>query len=152
MHSRLIGLSAIDGATTVSDGSAVSPHILNLSLFLAFAILNSEAKVLLFFFIPIKVKWLALVDLIILAINFTFSGWIVRVAILFSLFNVVLFFWKGFYYRISSQYRRKRFKMAYDRVEQKNQREQEKRQKHVKAKVKDLPKENENNNDDLFGF
>lgn len=127
-------------------------YYLNLSLFLAFAILNAEARVLLFFFIPIKVKWLAIIDLVIIAIEFIFSGWIARVAILFSLFNVALFFWKGLYYRISSYFRRRRFKMAYDRGYNDFEKEEKKRRK--RAKVKDLPKEDSSNssNDDLFGF
>ncbi len=40
----------------------VTAHYLNLSMFLAFATLYPDTQVLLFFFIPIKVKWLALLD------------------------------------------------------------------------------------------
>ena len=39
-----------------------SSYYLNLSMFFAFAALFPDHRVLLFFFIPIKVKWLALVD------------------------------------------------------------------------------------------
>lgn len=125
-------------------------YYLNLSLFLAFAILNSEAKVLLFFFIPIKVKWLALIDLAIILIDFIFNGWIARVAIIFSLLNVVLFFWKIPYRNMVSRHRRRRFKVAYDRGLEDNKK-REKKQKRTRAKVKDLPVE-DNNSDDLFGF
>ena len=41
---------------------SVSAHFLNLSLFFAFATLWPEQRVLLFFFIPVKMKWLAWVD------------------------------------------------------------------------------------------
>ena len=123
-------------------------YYLNLSLFLAFAILNAEAKVLLFFVIPIKVKWLAIVDLAILSLEFIFSGWIARVAIIFSLLNVALFFWKIPYRKIVSRHRRKRFQIAYDRGFEETQKREK---KHKRTKVKDLPKD-ENNNDDLFGF
>ena len=129
-------------------------YYLNLSLFLAFAILNAEAKVLLFFCIPIKVKWLAYLDLFLITITFIFSDWVARVAIIFSLVNIALFFWKGLYYRMSSYFRRRRFKMAYDRGYNSFEREQRKAERHTKAKVKDLPKEDNSNNsnDDLFGF
>ena len=40
----------------------VTAHYLNLSLFFAFATLWPEQRVLLFFFIPVKMKWLAWVD------------------------------------------------------------------------------------------
>ncbi len=42
-------------------GSATN-YYLNMSLFFAFAALYPNFQVLLFFFIPIKIKWLAYVD------------------------------------------------------------------------------------------
>ena len=124
-------------------------YYLNLSLFLAFAILNAEAKVLLFFVIPIKVKWLALVDLILLLLSFIISSWTMRVAIIFSLINVVLFFWKIPYRNMVSRLRRRRFKIAYDKGFEESVKREKKR---TKTKVKDLPTANDNGNDDLFGF
>jgi len=40
----------------------LSPNYLNLSMFFAFAALFPDHRVLLFFFIPIKMKWLALIN------------------------------------------------------------------------------------------
>ena len=40
----------------------ISASYLNLSMFFSFATLYPETRVLLFFFIPIKIKWLALLD------------------------------------------------------------------------------------------
>jgi membrane associated rhomboid family serine protease len=40
----------------------ITPEYLNLSLFFAFAVLYPDQRVMLFFIIPIKIKWLALVD------------------------------------------------------------------------------------------
>lgn len=128
-------------------------YYLNLSLFLAFAILNSEVKVLLFFFFPIKVKWLALLDFVIILIDLILGSWIARVAILFALLNVILFFWKPLYNLIANYFRRKSFER---RVEQgykeaeKLRREQEKQNaERVDADVKDIPPDD---GDDLFGF
>lgn len=128
-------------------------YYLNLSLFLAFAILNSEVKVLLFFFFPIKVKWLALLDFVIILIDLILGSWITRVAILFALLNVILFFWKPLYNLIANYFRRKSFER---RVEQgykeaeKLRREQEKQNaERVDADVKDIPPDD---GDDLFGF
>lgn len=42
----------------------LSAQYINLSMFFAFAMLYPDMRVLLFFFIPIKIKWLALVDLV----------------------------------------------------------------------------------------
>jgi membrane associated rhomboid family serine protease len=48
---------AVFGQTVFIDSS-----YLNLSMFFAFAVFYPDQRVLLFFFIPIKIKWLALVD------------------------------------------------------------------------------------------
>ncbi|MBR6951526.1 MAG: hypothetical protein IKH56_07325 [Oscillospiraceae bacterium] len=42
------------------------PYYLNMSMFFAFAVLFPEQRVLLFFFIPIKVKWLAVADAVLI--------------------------------------------------------------------------------------
>ena len=42
------------------------PYYLNMSMFFAFAVLFPEQRVLLFFVIPIKVKWLAVADAVII--------------------------------------------------------------------------------------
>ena len=47
----------VSGATVFIDAS-----YLNLSMFFAFAVFYPDQRVMLFFFIPIKIKWLALVD------------------------------------------------------------------------------------------
>lgn len=85
-------------------------YYLNLSLFLAFAILYPDFKVLLFFFIPIKMKWLALVDAIGLTLIFIFSTWIERIALLIALGNIALFFWRGVWWRMRNAYRRRKWK------------------------------------------
>lgn len=97
-------------------GSATNTY-LNLSLFLAFAQLFPEQRVLLFFFIPIKVKWLAWFDWALFALEFAsgvFTGvitgdWSVCVAILASLLNFFLFFGPGY---ISKWRNRRRYQAA----------------------------------------
>ena len=67
-------------------------YYLNLSLFLAFAILYPNYQVLLFFFIPVKMKWLAIIDLVGIVALLIFESWAGRIAIFFALGNIVLFF------------------------------------------------------------
>ncbi len=67
---------------------------LNLSIFLAFALYYPNFQLYIFFFIPIKMKWLAWLDFILILIEFILGGWGVRLAIVFSLINVILFFWR----------------------------------------------------------
>lgn len=67
-------------------------YFLNLSLFLAFATIFPDYEIRLFFFIPIKVKWLALLDAGYLTLLFIQGGIGTRAAIIAALANYFLFF------------------------------------------------------------
>ena len=84
----LIG-SMIAGMIT---GYATSYYI-NLSMFLAVAILYPMMQINFYGIIPIRMKWLALIDLLLLLPGFINGSWGERVAILVSLANVALFFY-----------------------------------------------------------
>ena len=65
---------------------------LYLSMFFAFAILNPENQVLLFFVIPVKMKWLAIINAAFYVYAFLIGSWAERIALLFSILNIILFF------------------------------------------------------------
>lgn len=65
---------------------------LNMSLFLAFAAIYPDHQVLVFFFLPIKIKWLALLDALYFVFSFFAGGWTSKLSILFALLNIALFF------------------------------------------------------------
>ena len=71
------------------------PYYLNMSMFFAFAVLFPEQRVLLFFFIPIKVKWLAIADAVIIflpAIRQAVTGdWLVLLMPVVSVVSFLLF-------------------------------------------------------------
>ena len=90
-------------------GSATA-YYLNLSLFLAFALLYPDYQVLLFYFLPIKVKWLAVLDLMGLTLIFIFSSWVERVLLLLALLNVALFFWSRCFSNFRAWRRRRKWK------------------------------------------
>lgn len=75
----------------IITGYATS-YYLNLSLFIAFAALYPNFQVLLFMFIPIKIKWLAILDGLYLAFDLVFGSNIERAAIVASLINLLIFF------------------------------------------------------------
>ena len=81
---------------------------LDLSMFLAFAMLNPNFEVLLFFFIPIKIKWLALFDALGLLIVLVFGTVAMKLLILAAMLNIVVFFGKDIvmkpYYAIRRAY------------------------------------------------
>lgn len=76
----------------VPMGGAFSTYYISLSIFLGFALTYPDMQVLLYFIIPLKMKWLALVDVVYLAINLVQGNWATRVVILCSLANVLVFF------------------------------------------------------------
>lgn len=82
-------ISAIIAALITGIGTNL---YLNLSLFFAFAILYPDFQLLLFLVLPIKVKWLALLNGLYYLYGFVNGNWAIRVAILFSLANLLLFF------------------------------------------------------------
>lgn len=87
---------------------------LNMSLFFAFAIEFPDFQILLFFLFPIKMKWLAFIDALFFIASFIYQPFTDKIAILFSLLNLFLFFGGDIYNQIRRdiyQYkRRKAFK------------------------------------------
>jgi hypothetical protein len=65
---------------------------LNQSLFLAYATAFPDVQFLLFFIIPVKVKWLGILDAIILLVSLVMGDLGTRIAIALSFGNYVLFF------------------------------------------------------------
>ncbi len=100
----------------VLSGAATNTY-LNLSLFLAFAQLFPDQQVMLFFIIPIKIKYLAYLDWILFAISFIFGSWSTRAAIVMSLVNFFLFFGGDFIRKIRDWWKykdsRKNFRNYY---------------------------------------
>lgn len=72
-------------------GGRADNTYLNLSLFLAFAAMNPNHQLMVFFFIPVKVKYLALLDAVLYLYMFIVGGWSVRLMILVALGNLILF-------------------------------------------------------------
>lgn len=85
-------------------------YYLNMSLFLVTAILYPERPIRLYGILEFKFKWLALVDVAILAYEFVFSAWPARIAIVVSLLNVLLFFMNRVVDRVKNAYRRYQWK------------------------------------------
>lgn len=69
-----------------------STYYINMSIFLAFAATFPEVQVLLMFVIPVKVKWMGIVYVILMAIEFIGGGIFTRVAVGASLLNFIVFY------------------------------------------------------------
>ena len=99
--------------------SIISTYYINLSIFLAFAANYPDMQVLLYFVIPIKIKWMAYLDIAYLAYNFIrvsgYGAWAVRMMILVSLLNFIIFFFMTRNYKTISPreiHRKQQFKKA----------------------------------------
>ncbi len=78
------------------------------SLFLAFAWLYPDFTLMLFFVIPVKIKWLALIAWVGIALAFLGSDISGKVQILLSLSNFALFFWNDVLYIVNGKLRNNR--------------------------------------------
>lgn len=113
----IAGIISINSIETIGDlqtyllGSAVSgvkmTYYLTISIFLLYAYIYSDAIVLLFLLIPFRVKWLAYIDLLLLAYEFANdSSLIGRVTIITCILNFVLF------YAINENYKKKGYRRS----------------------------------------
>lgn len=97
----LIGvLGAIASAAITGYGTT---YYINLSMYFAFAILYPNYELLVFFVLPVKMKYLAWFSGALCLINFIFNS-SVRVSILFSLLNFLLFFGGDFWKTIKREW------------------------------------------------
>lgn len=78
-------------------------QFLNMSLFFAYAAVFPENQLMLFFVLPIKVKWLAALDALYFIWMFIVGGWPARAAILLALLNIWLFFGGDFFRNLKQQ-------------------------------------------------
>lgn len=78
-------------------GIYVSMAYVNLSMFFAFATLYPNLQVLLFFIIPVKVKWMAWIDAAFFAIQIVRylvgGAWILALVPIVAILNYLIFFW-----------------------------------------------------------
>ncbi len=115
-------VATLNGGDPLGMGTAISygfsTYYINLSIFLAFAATYPNIQVLLFFVIPVKVKWLAYFDAVLLGYQFFFDptiGMAGRIAIVMSLLNFLVFFFTTRNYKSISpkeMYRKRAYKKA----------------------------------------
>lgn len=99
-------------------GGTVTPEFLSMSIFLAFAYLYPNFKLLLFFILPVKIKYLAWFNLVFILFSIIFRP-DARITALLSLTSFVVFFGRDIYdtwlspriKTLSKKRRRKKFKV-----------------------------------------
>lgn len=83
--------------------------LIETSFFFALATLIPDFEILLFFILPIKIKWIAIFTAIIMiAIPLAFGSWAQRLYLLVACANYLAFFGPGFYLYLKQEMRRRR--------------------------------------------
>ena len=67
-------------------------YYINMSLFLAFAFIYPDVELLLMFLIPIKIKWLAYLDIGFFIYSFVVGNLGTKIAVVLAILNFVIFF------------------------------------------------------------
>jgi hypothetical protein len=88
-----LGLILTFAAAWLTPTQPTTSIIVYTTIFLAFAYLYPDFTILLFFILPVKIKWLALITWLLYAVSFLQSDtWSARIAILAGVTNYLVFF------------------------------------------------------------
>jgi membrane associated rhomboid family serine protease len=88
----VLGCLITIAASFLVPGYPVSNGFLAGSVFLAFATLFPEYQILLFFILPVRIKWLALITWLGYAFQLVVGDWATRVMVLAATANFLIFF------------------------------------------------------------
>ena len=104
-------------------GGLFSTYYISMSIFLAYAATYPNNQVLFMMIIPLKIKWLGVAYALMILAEMIQSGWAVRVAIICSLMNFIIFFFMTrnmSRYNLKEIHRRKEFQRAVHRSQVNN--------------------------------
>ena len=88
----ITAMPALAANLSSSLGWGYSVNYINMSIFLAFAVMYPDMQVMLYFIIPIKMKWMAIVYGVLIVYNFVISSWAGRISIVMSMLSFIVFF------------------------------------------------------------
>ena len=93
----LYGILLLTGSNGILllEGGAFSTYFISMSIFLGFAAAYPNMQVLLYGIIPLKVKWMGYLEGILVLIRLIRGGWAIRVVIICSLLNFIVFFFSS---------------------------------------------------------
>lgn len=80
------------GRPIVGIGALVSTYYINLTIFLACAAIMPELKLYLYGILPVKMKWFAILDAVLIGVDLVNGSTVTRIIIIASLLNFILFF------------------------------------------------------------
>jgi len=84
------------------------------SIFLAFAFVNPDFEFLIFFVLPVKVKWLAVLSLLMFGYEFVTGPLIIKVVVFAGIGNYLIFFWKDMINAVKGMKMRRENRTKYE--------------------------------------
>ena len=102
----LVGYLVTVGVTFLYPFSIATNIFIGGSVFLAFAFLYPDFQLYIFFILPVKIKWLALLTWIGYAYQVLVGSWSTRLLVLASISNFFLFFGRDISWRIKTGQRK----------------------------------------------
>lgn len=111
-------LNLMMGGNAVGFGSYFNTMYINMSIFLAIAVSYPNMELLLYFILPIKMKWMGVFYGVFILYDFIAGNMVVRIAIVSSLLNFLVFFLSSRNmkpYMPKQQMRKRKFKKANSR-------------------------------------
>ncbi len=102
------------------SGNVGTSTYINLTLFLAFASIYPNHEVYVFFILPIKMKYLAMIDGVLLLASFITLGFGAKLMILASIANYIVFFGPDFVYLLKNRKKVKKNKSKFKVIEMKD--------------------------------
>jgi hypothetical protein len=106
----LLGSTFTVALSFLTPDRSVSNAFLAGSVFLAFAHLNPDFELALFFLLPVKIKWLALGTWLVYGYEFVIGGWSGRFQIIAAVGNFLIFFGRDI--ASTARYRRRQMLKA----------------------------------------
>lgn len=86
------GFLSMTGGLTIGIGYYVTTYYINMAIFLAFAVCFPDMQILLWFIIPVRMKWMAYVYAALTIYDFVVSGAVGRISIVVALLNFLIFY------------------------------------------------------------
>jgi hypothetical protein len=114
----LVGYVLTVGIAFISPTSIATNLFLGGAVFLAFAFLNPDFTLHLFFILPVKIKWLALITWVLYGFTFIVGGASERLGVLAATGNFLLFFGKEIIQRIKTGRQRVQRQAKQERVKE----------------------------------
>ena len=108
-----VGLIATVGAVAIVPGAIGTNVFVAGSVFLAFAFLNPNFELLLFFILPVQIKWFALITWLGYGWALLTGSWGVRLIVLASVLNFILFFGRDILHILKAKRRREAYQAQH---------------------------------------